>query len=211
MNRVIGFSINKPDEEVFEGTKVALGCHEEIRVSSNRAKEWQSEIIFAYLEGRVGDYVNVEAFAVKCDENQLYTKISRENNFIDSSELTKGFRGVTDSSIYSGSRRNEKNNVDCYIEKLAQEEERPARRAEFEEFYEVLAIEQGINLRSLISKALTTGLRSFINRIRHYMEVYGKEELIEAVLKDEILLRDVLELKEDEEISTIPCFGGYQS
>ncbi|WP_201317569.1 hypothetical protein [Paenibacillus sp. EPM92] len=204
---MISFSINKTDEEVFDATRVALGSQK--GKYSSRGKEWQSEVIFAYLEGRVaGDYVNVEGFAVRCEENTNFAKWSREDNFIDNAEWQRGFKGVTDTSHYSGSTRQEKNEVDNLIDKLVQDEEEEAAIAEFEELYDEVAVEHGVNLKTLIKKALQTGYARYINRVSEIVKEYGKEGLMEFILRNEKLC-NVLELK-DEEAPNITFEGGEQ-
>ncbi|WP_080833692.1 hypothetical protein [Cohnella massiliensis] len=209
MNRVISFSINKTMEEVDNACRVAFNDYddideiEDIRARKVHFEEWRSEVIFAYLEERVGDFVNFEAFATRCERNRVYAKSSREVNLLSKDEWERGKSGINDPSYQPRSRRNENTEVDSLIEKLAHEEERDAKRVEFEEFYEVLAIEHGVNIKTLIRKALSTGLRRYVNRIRYWIEQYEKQELIEFVLRDKVLV-DEFELNDEDATFTRP-------
>ncbi|MFD1955479.1 hypothetical protein ACFSL6_15165 [Paenibacillus thailandensis] len=200
MNRVISFSINPTEEEKAKATMRSLG------VQSRWGKEWQSEVYFASIDGRIPDdaeVVNVEGWAFCCETNTRMMKLNREENLINEYELKRGYRGIFDATLHSGSRRILKCDSESQFEKVMQDEERISKRAEFEEFDWMLTIEHGVNIRTLISKALSTGLRRYVNRIRYWIEQFEKKELIEFVLKDEILIEE-FELKDEDATFTRP-------
>lgn len=205
MNKVISFSINKTDEEVFEAARVAYNDFddideiEEIRTRKDPYAEGRSELIEKCLKGIIkNDDVNVIGYAIGYEQIRRMAKCSRETNFLRDDEIQQGFTTGITYATYSSSRSRQENEIDKAIERL----DHGGVIAEFEEFYDVVAVEHGVNLRTIIKKALLTAHRSYVNRIRLLMKEYGKEELIETILRSEELLYK-LGLKGDPDDSSL--------
>lgn len=196
---MISFSVNPTDEEKARAALRSVDVH------SSRGKEWQSEVYFACIDGRIPEdvEVNVDAWAVRCESNTIMMKISREENLLNEREFKQGYRGVFDASLHTGLRLNLKCESESQFDKVIQSDERKLVRVEFEEFCKVLVIEHGVNMKTLIRKALTTGLRRYVNRIRYWIEQYEKQELIEFVLRDKVLV-DEFELNDEDATFTRP-------
>jgi len=196
MRGVIGFSINKTDKEVFEAARVAFNDFEgfikynyldyfndfeEIRLRNDLFAEWRSELIEKYLKGKIGNEdVNVVGYAVRCEQSQMFTKVSRETNFVNKDESAKGYTGVSDSS-YTNSSRSDKTEVDLLIERLDTNKEKVI--AEFNDLAHDVAIIDGKNLITYINNAIATGSLRYIKPLRAIIEKYGKRELFETVMQ----------------------------
>lgn len=213
---MISFSINKTDEEVFQAARVAysdfegvigynyydyLNEIEEIRLRNDLFAEWRSEVIVKYLDGRIkNDDVNVGGYAIAIEQNARLAKASRETNFVSVSDKEQDEKGITENSPLV--QHHCTNNVEDWLEKFIVNDEMEAIKTEFKEFYETVAVEHGLNLETLIRKALLTGHRSNVSRIKLLMKEYGKEELIETILRNEELCFK-LGLKDDANDSTM--------
>lgn len=213
---VISFSLNKTDEEVFESCRIAYNNFddineiEEIRTRKDPFEEGRSELLDKCLT-EVGKYqgVNVIGYAVRCDQLSRFSKISREENIIDREDLNQGYQGATETSLFKLSTSQfEENDFDKVNDLIDYAKEKPLIIAEFELFYEEVAIERGINLRTLIKKSRHTEHCRYVKQIRTLVEAYGKEQLIKTVLSNQELYYE-LGLKEEEDVP-LPVYEGYE-
>lgn len=200
---MLTFSLNKTDEEFFEACRIVYNNFEDIkevediRIRKDPYAEGRSELLIKCLTA-LDKYqgVNVIGYAIRCEQFSRYSKINREINIVDVEEFEHGYRGVTDSYLCNSIKSQfEESDFDRLINRIDFETGFLAIIAEFEEFYMELSIERGINIKTLIKRALAGDTRA-IKRVAAYVKEFRKEELMKTILTNidplfDLLIKDV--------------------
>lgn len=165
---MLSFSINKNINSVL--TKGTLA---DVRPTTERGREWWSEVWFKTLDDRTEDHVNIDAFGYTCERNTLLNKARKETALLTVEEVNNGLRGVADSVASYLDQ-----NVDYIVEKSSVS----TSVEQFCEMQEYLLIEEGVNLWRVMELAREENYES-INRLRGLITEYSLGDLISETLK----------------------------
>lgn len=118
--------------------------------------------------------VNMVGFGNAVDRNQRMALSARQVPMLSMEEIEGGARGVVDSVA---------SYVDLNIDDIIECSEVKTLVEEFLSTYEMLAIEEGVNLWSILCKARMMD-QTMIKRLRTLVEKYSLDNLIESVLRN---------------------------
>jgi len=118
--------------------------------------------------------VNLAGFSVACERNQRMALSARQVALLTMDEVEEGLKGVVDSVA---------SYIDMNIDDIIERSEVKTLVADFLATYERLAIEEGVNLWTVLSKARRFD-QVMIEKLRYLVEKYSLSDLIESVLRN---------------------------
>lgn len=169
---MLTFSINRDFTDIVTGEKAV-----KIKTPTNRyGREWLSVAIFSAFKNNKmeGTSLDTDAYGMGC-EKIARKKKRKEVNILADEELEAGFGGGVTSDVVKS--------LDDSYEKVIESRNLDTVVTDFIEMQEYLKIEEGVNLFTILTRAIANFSRSQM-RIKQLVEEYEMEEIIVSVLKE---------------------------
>lgn len=84
------FSINASSKAIMG----ELACVNYHNINSDLGREWLSEIFLNRLDNRIGNDLNIKAYAFICEQNTAMVKAKREVNIVTMEDIRNGAKGI---------------------------------------------------------------------------------------------------------------------
>lgn len=174
---MLTFSVNKDIHEMVSSSSIA-----DARPTTDKGREWWSEVWIKALEGRTDEEVNIDAYGFACERNTKMAISSKESPLLTVEEIDSGLRGVADTVA---------SYIDLNIDVIVESSEVKTLVGEFLEYHDYFLIEEGVNLWKVLKLARQANVK-MIDKLRDLISRHGIGDMIESVLKNRECL-DVLE------------------
>lgn len=177
---MLTFSVNRNVNDIIHP-----GAFVESVPTSHYGRLWLSEAWLNALRGRVNLYnLNLDAYGFSCERYTRIVTASRETPLVTVDEVEEGVRGVPEAVASC---------IDQDIEDFIERSEIISKVNEFIEIHDRLAIEEGVNIWTLINLA-KKGNQRLVNRLREIIQKYNLEELFMYVMRNEMCLSKIREV-----------------
>lgn len=171
---MLTFSVNKNSSDVIRGLSLKT-----LKPTTEKGREWLSEVWFKAIEGKVDENVNVNAYGYVCDQNTKMALNKKETSLLTADEVNDGLKGV--SEIVASY-------VDDNIDYIIESSEIKTLVEDFINMrYDILE-EAGVDLWRVVKLARRYNTK-MVDKLRQLIQEYDIGELIRGILeKSECLL-----------------------